>query len=101
MEINRHLAEIDQKLSHIHTLIKQADERSFALELVVSWLLSRNPQDETFRFLATQANNMEVSAQNKSRNQEFVAVLDELRELASEWHALNATAQSDQPGMHE
>ena len=101
MEINRRLAEIDEKISHIHTLIKQADDRSFALELVIGWLLSHHPNDETFLFLATQANSMEKNARDKIRHREVVAVLDELRAHVSAWHALNVSDQYTQPEKHD
>jgi len=84
-EINLHLAEIDEKLLHLKVSLEQADRRSFALELVVSWLLARHPEDDAFLFLSSQANELE-NAPGKSRHPEAVALLDDLRAQVFEWH---------------
>lgn len=78
-EINRHLAEIDEKLLHLKVFLEQADHRSCALELVVSWLLARQPEDIALQFLSRQAN--ESSCDPSLAEQ--VALLDDLRESAS------------------
>ncbi len=85
-EINRHLAEIDEKLLHLKVDLDLADRRSFALELVVSWLLARHPDDEVMRFLCSQANELESTPDNYYRA--AVALLDELRGHVSDWRAL-------------
>lgn len=85
-EINRHLAEIDEKLLHFKVSLEQADRRNAASELVVSWLLARQPDDEANTFLAMQAFALE-NADGKSHHQEAVALLDELRESVNSWRA--------------
>lgn len=94
-EINRHLAEIDEKLLHLKVSLDQADHRSCALELVVSWLLARQPEDEAFRFLASQANELE-NAPDKNRHLEAVALLDDLRAQVSDWRAQWQDIHKDQ-----
>jgi len=81
-EINRHLADIDKKLLHLNVSLEQADRRNAALELVVSWLLARHPDDEALEFLSGQANELE----SNPKFEEDVALLDELRESVREWH---------------
>jgi len=81
-DINRHLADIDEKLLHLKISLEQADQRSAALELVVSWLLARQPDDEALGFLSGQANELE----SNPKFEEDVALLDEMRESVREWH---------------
>jgi hypothetical protein len=89
-EINLHLTEIDQKLAHLKDSLVQADKRNFALELVVSWILSQYPEDKVLRFLASQANEMEGNELDKIRLHDEVALFDCLRSQVSAWHAHHA-----------
>lgn len=73
-EINNHLVEIDKKLPHLKVQLDLDDRRSAALELVVSWLLARQPDDQAMRFLSAQANELE-NAPDKTRHSETVALL--------------------------
>ena len=83
-ELNRHLAEIDEKLLHLKVSLDQANQRGRALELVVSWMLAHQPDDAANTFLAMQAFALE-DADGKTRHSEAVALLDDLRESVREW----------------
>lgn len=83
-EINRHLAEIEEKLLRLEVCLNQTNERHDALLVVLSWLLANHPGDEAMKFLCLQANELE----GDRKLQEHVAVLDDLREAVCAWHAL-------------
>lgn len=70
--------------------IEQLNERAFAQEIVISWILAQVqkipglPHDHALRFLCRQANLIEEE-HGGDRHAEFVALLDELRSHLGEF----------------
>ena len=79
MEINHHLAVIESKIMALESHIQETDDRALAMELVVSWILSKHPEHEAHLFLASQANEM----QEHPKLSALVKLLDDLREHLS------------------
>lgn len=57
-----------------------------AIQLVVSWLLARQPDNAALRFLSAQANEFD-QPDCRRKWEEDIALLDELREDVAHWHA--------------
>lgn len=72
--------------------IEQMDERAYAQEIVIAWLLSQMqkipglPKDHAQRFLARQANLVEEES-GPGPNTELVLLIDELRLLVADFDA--------------
>jgi hypothetical protein len=76
-------AELTDRVIWLQATVEQLQERERALQLVLSWLLARQPNDEAMAFLSSQANEFDGAR----RLEEDVALLDELREDVAQWHA--------------
>lgn len=74
-------AELTDRVIHLQAYVQQLQERANGLQLVVSWLLAKHPDDEAMLFLSSQANEFESSP----KFAEEVALLDELREDVAQW----------------
>lgn len=76
---------IDPLIDH-EARIRMLEERNQALQLVLSWLLARQPEDSAKCFLSAQANEIDQPA-HAHKYPEHIALLDELREDVAQWHA--------------
>ncbi|SJN14072.1 hypothetical protein CZ787_13310 [Halomonas citrativorans] len=76
----------------IRLKIKQMEEREYAQELIIAWLLSQVqkipglPQDHAQRFLSRQANLIEEES-DPDTSSELVLLIDELRALVADYDA--------------
>lgn len=86
-ELNKRLAEIEHRLTHLEVGLKLTDERNFELEFVAGWLLAKHPGDVAVAFLSCHANDLEESEHGKTRHQEAILLLDDLRDFVKTWHA--------------
>lgn len=78
-----HIHPMLHRIIRIEVQLNQLDRRLNAQQLVLGWLLARQPGDEAMRFLSAQANELEGS----SDFEEAVAELDDLREEIARWRA--------------
>ncbi len=100
MESEELAQEYEKQLESLPPLVrlklKQMEERAYAQELIIAWLLSQVqktpgfPPDHAQRFLARQANAIEEGAdyQLGSSSGELVLLIDELRSLLDDFDAL-------------
>lgn len=76
----------------IRLKIEQMNERAYAQELIIAWLLSQVqkipglPQNHAQRFLARQANLIEEES-DPDTSSELVLLIDELRSLVADFDA--------------
>ncbi len=77
---------ITRRLVELEVQNNQLQRRMNALQLVVSWLLARQPDDKALLFLSAQANELNQSG-SQGKWEEDIALLDELREDVLQWHA--------------
>lgn len=86
-------AELTERVIRLQATVEQLQEREHALQLVLSWLLARQPNDLSMAFLSSQANELD----DAPRFEEQVALLDELREDVAQWHAQWSSSHTPQP----
>lgn len=77
---------VTRRLVALEVENKMLQRRLGALQLVVSWLLARQPGDAAQRFLSGQANEFDQPG-HREKWDEDIALLDELREDLAQWHA--------------
>lgn len=75
--------------------IRMLEEHCQAQQLVLSWLLARQPAEQALEFLSAQANEFD-QPEHQQKYPEYIALLDELREDVVLWHA----QWSSVPGKH-
>jgi hypothetical protein len=80
----------DEEIIRIRAEMLQQRERLEALELVVSWLLAKNP--DSLNFLQQQADEL----RGNKKLTENVALLDDLRDDVLQWHQLAKARRTDQ-----
>lgn len=82
-KIELNSVELTERVIELVAGLEILQERVRAQQLVLSWLLARQPDAEGMRFLSNQANELDDSPKFEGE----VALLDELREDVAQWHA--------------
>lgn len=83
MEINTHLESLSNRILELEVQQRMEQRRNDALQLVVSWLLAKHPDNEAMFFLSCQANALE----GNPKYVDDVMLLDDLREDVAQWRA--------------
>lgn len=74
-EINRHLTDLDNRLTHISNHLQRLEDRQQAIALTLGWLLASQPDHDALRVLSRLANDFDENPDLVH----FVELLDELR----------------------
>lgn len=78
-----HIHPLLDRIIRLEISLQMAESRLSTQQLVLSWLLARQPGDEASSFLAFQA----FESEKNPKYEEDVVLLDELREDVAQWHA--------------
>lgn len=91
-DIKQHIANLENRLLHCEVYCDQLNKRHNALQLVVSWLLAKPPNQDALNFLRVQANELD----GNPKHVETVMLLDELIEDVVDWSALQSSLHNQE-----
>lgn len=85
---------LEDRILKLEIRLEQVQNHADALQLVLSWLLAKHPDDEVLMFLRSQANEFETA--NAGKYEEWVDTLDDLDGYVTKWRTQWA-ADAQQP----
>lgn len=77
------MEDLQNRVIWLECAFKQLQEHCRAQQLVLGWLMAKQPGNEAMEFLSCQANELD----DNPKFEEDVVLLDELREDVAQWRA--------------
>ena len=81
------------ELIELELRLNQLQDQCDAQQLVLAWLLSKQPDDEAMRFLSAQANSFEDA--DPLKWEAWIAELDDLRSSVAVWRDQHTSSPRD------